>query len=419
MSEAVHVGVYVHIPFCASKCLYCDFNSYAGMTSLQDSYVGAAGAEAAAICNAAQDTGSSLVAKTLYLGGGTPSLLTASQTAAILGKCTEHFAWEPSMETTIEANPGTLDLGHLVALRELGINRISLGIQSLDNAELRRLGRVHTAEDGLLAYQLCRKATFSNVSVDLMFGLPGQTLGSWARSLRSVVELAPEHLSLYCLSLEAGTPFHRMFQEGRLSLPGDAAEAAMYEIAEDILGTSGYVHYEISNWARAVLSGRIGADQALSTADTKAPLTPRCEHNMIYWRNEPYVGLGAGAHSRIGDERYWNEASPLAYIKLAQIGRSTVAGREKLSDHTQMAETAFLALRTSDGIRRDVFEKRFGVALGDVFKAAIADCLDTGLLVDTEQAIMLSPRGRLLGNEVFVRFVTEAMHQGDHCTTFP
>ena len=388
MLKPVEVGLYVHIPFCVRKCLYCDFNSYAGMESLMGAYVESLVSEAALAAATAASSGERYVARTLFLGGGTPSLLTAAQLASVLDACAGHFDWRPTLETTVEANPGTVDRPYLAAIRDLGVNRVSLGLQSLDEAELRSLGRLHSAEEGMLAYRLCREAGIPTVSLDLMYALSEQSLEKWESTLHKAISLDPDHISLYPLTVEPGTPFHRMQQKGLLTLTSQDESAQMYEDAEDTLSAAGYEHYEISNWAR--------------TGGTR-----RCEHNLIYWRNEPYLGLGAGAHSYLDNARRWNVASVRGYVGEVGSGRLPVEGRELLPEGVTMAEMAILGLRTSDGIRRDAFLGRFQTPLDDVFHGAINSACYLGLLVDTGEAIVLSPRGKLLGNEVFVLFLDE------------
>lgn len=282
------LAIYIHIPFCRRRCAYCDFASTAGLEALIPAYVDALAREIAA-----QDRAT---VPTIYLGGGTPSLLTPAQVQAILDACRAAFDVDPAAEITMEANPGTVDAAYLPALRAAGVNRLSLGVQSFADGELALLGRIHTAAQAVAAYDNARAAGFANVSLDLVYGLPGQTLADWSRSLDRAVALCPDHLSLYALEVHGDTPLGRRIAAGDLPAPDDDLAADMYELAEDRLAVAGFMHYELSNWAT-------GNDAA-------------CRHNLTYWRNEPYRGLGAAAHSWIDGERRWNVVD--------QIGRAHV-----------------------------------------------------------------------------------------------
>ncbi|HLZ09573.1 MAG TPA: radical SAM family heme chaperone HemW, partial [Chloroflexota bacterium] len=275
------VGLYVHVAFCKTKCFYCDFNTYAGLGHLIDDYVNAVVTEIGRLPPELPEIPAHDPFRigSIFLGGGTPSLLTPNQMGRILDAARE---WDVSSgaEITIEANPDDLSIDYLRTIRQIGVNRLSIGVQSFDDRLLRKLGRRHGAAKAIAAFDLTRRAGFDNVSLDLMFALPGQTLRLWEETVARAIALEPDHLSLYNLTVESGTPFGDWAAAGKLSVPDDDASADMYEVAMDRLGNAGYRHYEISNWAR--LDG--GRDL-------------RGHHNLRYWRNQPYFGIGAGAHS--------------------------------------------------------------------------------------------------------------------------
>ncbi len=392
------LALYVHIPFCQAKCRYCDFNSYAGLESLMVPYVDALIAEMAFWRETTRDT--SLT--TVFFGGGTPSFLPLAQTKRILTAIRGSFHLAPAVEITIEANPGSADSARLAGLRHLGFNRLSLGVQSFQDDELRLLGRIHSAPGARDAYQAARQAGFRNVNLDLIYGLPGQPLVAWRRTLTEAIALRPEHLSLYALTLEDGTPLAADVARGHLPAPDPDLAADMYLWAGEALAAAGYRQYEISNWA---LPGR------------------RCRHNLVYWRNEPYLGLGAGAHSCLGGFRFSSVRDPRDYIRrVAAAGDGPPAGGvgsllarlghlEAAVDVTParaMAESAILGLRLTEGVSLAAFRRRFGVELLSLYGPAVADLSALGLLERANGRLRLTARGRLLGNEAFERFLPDA-----------
>ncbi|MCL5962638.1 MAG: radical SAM family heme chaperone HemW [Chloroflexi bacterium] len=382
--DTAKVGVYVHIPFCVRKCLYCDFNSYAGRDGLREAYVGALCAEMALVAEEASRAGVTLEACSLYFGGGTPSLLSTSQMERILFASQRHLGWNPDLETTIEANPGTIDGPKARETRSLGISRISLGFQSMDDVMLRRLGRIHSVKEALEAYEACRGGGFENINIDLMYALPGQSLGHWETTLSGVIELAPEHFSLYPLTIEDGTPFERLLSRGKLTLPSDDEAAEMYECAAAVLDDAGYRQYEISNWSVE------GA---------------RCLHNLVYWRNRPYLGFGAGAHSFWRGKRFSNTMRPESYIRRLERGEGAMEFQEEIGLDLEMKETAILGLRLVEGIAHSEFSQRFSRRLDDVFGREVARLVADGLVQNGHERLALTVRGRLLANEAFVAFL--------------
>jgi oxygen-independent coproporphyrinogen-3 oxidase len=403
------LAIYIHVPFCRLRCTYCDFASTAGQEALIPAYVEALGREIArqgrVLGRPAVRPDDGQVA-TVYLGGGTPSLLAPAQIRAILSACRAAFDVVPTAEVTLEANPGTVDAAYFAAIRTAGVNRLSLGVQSFDDGELALLGRIHAAAQAEAAYRDARAAGFDNVSLDLIYGLPGQSLHDWERSLAQAVALLPDHLSLYALEVHDDTPLGQHIAQGDLPAPDDDQAAAMYEHAEDVLAGAGFQHYEISNWARFVGAGP-GSDHAEEGDHAGSPLRV-CQHNLAYWRNEPYLGLGAAAHSWHGGERWWNVADPAAYIARVTAGQSPVAKREAIDRPTEMAETMFMGLRlVEEGVTFARFRERFGVDVQDVYREELRELQKLGLIaVQGDERVRLTRRGRLLGNEVFQRFIT-------------
>jgi oxygen-independent coproporphyrinogen III oxidase len=383
-------GVYVHIPFCRAKCAYCDFPSFAGLEPLYGSYVGALLWE----IERAPSGWLALGFDTLFVGGGTPTTMPAADLVLLLQACRRHLGVPLTAEVSIEANPGTVSAVDLSMLRGAGYNRLSLGMQSLRDDELALLGRIHTAEESLQAYRWARDAGFTNLNLDLIYGLPRQTVAQWRESLERALNLGPEHLSLYALSVEAGTPLEARIARGALPAPDDAAAADMYELSEELLDRAGYAHYEISNWARRGPGDR-------------SPDLPAwaCRHNLKYWRNQPYLGLGSAAHSYDGRCRRASVTSPQEYIARVEAGRDVVAEEECPDRNQRMDETMMLGLRLVEGVSHEAFARRFGVGLADVYGTEIAELVEDGLLQVDERGIRLTPRGRLLGNRVFAAFL--------------
>jgi len=398
-------ALYLHIPFCASRCHYCDFNTYAGLEALFEPYV-------SALCEEIRRTGELRgrpPARTVFIGGGTPTVLPVPLLAQALDACFTAFDLDPSAEITCEANPGTGDQAHFSALRALGVNRLSLGVQSFDDRELRWLGRIHTAVEAERAFSQARAAGFENINLDLIFGLPGswtQEAESWERTLERAVALGPEHLSLYSLTVEHGAPLARQVRSGRIPAPDDDLAADLYQAACDTLAQQDYVHYEISNWVRST-SDRIGESANQRISNPQSAIRNQCVHNLVYWRHEPYLGFGAGAHSFDGARRWWNVRSVPRYIARVEAGRSPRAGGERIDRRLAMGETMMLGLRLlEEGVPDERFRARFGLDLEDVFSVEIGDLVARGLLERLPDRVRLTPAGVLLGNRVFAEFMT-------------
>jgi oxygen-independent coproporphyrinogen-3 oxidase len=381
MSETL--GCYVHIPFCVRKCAYCDFNSFSGYTEQGIlRYVTALEYEIACSRPGAKNRAP---VDTIFFGGGTPTAIPASDEAALLKAVLRSLPVTPDAEITTEANPGTMDTAHLAELREAGFNRISFGVQSFDAGLLKTLDRIHSVDEAKNAVRAARDAGFDNVSIDLMFALPNQTLAQWRDTLDQALALETDHLSMYSLIVEPGTGFYTLYQKGRLPLPDEDTAAEMYEMAISTAAGAGYRQYEISNFARP---GR------------------ECRHNIHYWRNDSYYGFGCGAVSYLDGERRMNVKSPAKYAATLSSGDDLTESTETLTRAEAMAETMMLGLRmTREGIDRVRFSERFGEDPRKIYPNDIETFVARGLLEESEGALRLTPRGVFLANEVMMAFV--------------
>jgi oxygen-independent coproporphyrinogen-3 oxidase len=401
------LGLYVHIPFCERKCPYCDFNTYAGLHDLYAPYAQALAHEIAR----AGDALGHPPARTIFIGGGTPTVLPVPLLAEIMDAIHRAFVVAPEAEITSEANPGTVDRARFSGLRALGINRLSMGAQSFDDEELRFLGRIHSAEDIERAFTAARAAGFDNINLDLIYGLPGQKAKTWTRTLARTLTLAPEHISCYSLTVEVGTPLARWVAAGSVPPPDDDLAADLYEEAQATLAEAGYEHYEISNWARLRNFSSPPAPPPLPEAGRGVPghIPPspyRSRHNLIYWRNEPYLGFGPGAHSSLDGRRWWNIRSPVDYIRRLAAGEGVMEGEETIGDALAMGETMMLGLRLlPEGVGTEEFAARHGRSLEEVYATELRELQEWGLLEMLDGRVRLTPRGRLLGNQVFQRFL--------------
>nr|HID14882.1 radical SAM family heme chaperone HemW [Anaerolineae bacterium] len=426
------VALYVHVPFCRARCAYCDFNTYAGLDELMPAYV-------AAVCReieAAGERWGHRSVPTVYFGGGTPSLLPLNLLAELFQVLCFTFHVSDDAEVTLEANPGTVTPTYLHGLQALGVNRLSLGVQSAHDDELRLLGRFHTWAQAVEAVGWTREAGFANLSLDLIFGLPGQTPARWHRTLEAALALSPEHLSLYCLSVEEGTVLERRIASGALPAPDEDLAAEMYELAEEVLAEAGFFHYEISNWARVNFKAqRRWTEPGILNLKPDA-LSERispyvCRHNLTYWRNEPWLGVGAGAHSWLGGgvlsgstepsgrwpsgrglaevlskgQRWANVRHPREYIAALDRGVTPVAAVEVIDRRVEMGETMMLGLRLAEGVDDARFRARFGLGLERAFGEELRELRELGLVEWDGRVARLTARGRLLGNQAFARFV--------------
>ncbi len=386
------LSLYIHIPFCQRKCPYCDFNTYAGLNRLFDPFTAALAQE---ITLAGAGRGRP-AARTLFLGGGTPTVLPPDRLALVLDACRAAFDLLPDAEITSEANPGTVDADRFAALRRLGINRLSMGVQSFDPAELAFLGRIHSAGEAVAAMDAARAAGFDNINLDFIYGLPRQSPATWRSTLSRAIDLAPEHISLYSLTIEEGTPFGDWAAAGRLAQPSPDLAADLYEIADELLASAGYLQYEISNWAKPGQS-------------TDLPITDphfACRHNLTYWRNEPYLGFGPGAHSSENGRR-WAAVRPVpGYIERIARGDGVVDFVEEIDQRLGMGETMMLGLRlVREGVTFERFQRQHGRSLLEVFGAEIERLERLRLLERLPDRVRLTPAARLVGNQVFAAFL--------------
>lgn len=375
-------GLYIHIPFCRQKCFYCDFPSFAGRERYEADYTDALCRELAVQGVLYREKWGS--PRTIYMGGGTPSLLPIGLLAKILQAIADVFGDAADREFTVECNPGTVDAAKLRALRAGGVNRLSFGVQTFDNTLLKKIGRIHTGVQAREAMALARTAGFQNVSMDLIYGLPGESLAELERDLEAMVALEPEHISIYGLQLEEGTAFAKMQEMGRLMLPDDDTVERMYDTMTAFLPAHGYARYEISNFAKPGFESR---------------------HNLSYWQDVPYLGVGAAAHSYLEGQRYENVREIPAYIEGIRTGKGVRRQEETMTREIAMEEFAFLALRTARGIDRARFERRFGVPLEAVYAGAIAKLKRQGLLEADEAGVHLTPLGMKYGNMAFEEFL--------------
>ena len=410
-------SLYLHIPFCTHRCAYCDFNTYAGQEGSIPAYVDA-------LCKEIEYVGSQFPSPdgrgaggevhTIFFGGGTPSLLSPKQFDSIFKSIRANFTLTEDAEITIEANPGTVSYETLLELRKIGINRISFGVQSANMEELRMLERTHDFFTVIEAVTSARKAGFDNLNLDLIYGLPEQTRQTWQTTVQRILDLHPEHISAYALTLEHGTPFGRWATKGLLPLPDPDLAAEMYEWASETFEAAGYVQYEISNWAKKK------KDESGRLKDEEKPYEHssfQCRHNLQYWRGLPYLAFGAGAHGYANGYRYSNVLRIKTYIeRLIQpsglslqpfpLSPATV-NQHKQTLQDDMSEFMMTGLRlTQEGVSTTEFEKRFRSKLLEVYEKEIEELSKYGLLESkTSEVLRLTSRGRLLGNQVFMRFV--------------
>ncbi len=369
------LGLYIHIPFCKSKCGYCDFNSYAGKEGLIEPYFDALNREIELMSK--KYTGA---VDTIYFGGGTPTAVDAKYIRKVLDTIKNNFEQCSNMEITTECNPGTVGYNELCELYNGGINRLSIGLQSADNGCLKALGRIHTFEDFDKSFHNARKAGFNNISLDLMYGLPDQTMDNWTETLKSAIKFNPEHISAYALKIEEGTPFANV----KLNLPDDDMVADMYEKVVQILGGGGYNRYEISNFAK------VGFES---------------HHNLKYWKCDDFIGFGAGAFSCADGVRFSNELDIEEYIEAIKKKASAEVYCEELSDFDKMSEFVFLGLRLENGISEKEFQNRFNLNIDEVFEKQIEKYTKTEFLIRENGQIRFSDKGFFVSNIILADFV--------------
>lgn len=387
------LGLYIHIPFCIRKCSYCDFLSFSATDQVKEQYVKQLIRELQVRSAAFKDCS----VDTVFLGGGTPSVLEERQIAGIMDAVQGNFILERNAEITMEMNPGTVNEQKLMACHKAGINRISFGVQSMQNKELKLLGRIHTVEDFLENYTAARKAGFSNINIDLMSALPNQTLKDVQKNLMEAVKLFPEHLSCYGLIIEEGTPFYQKYEEQELrrqageerqedALPTEQSEREMYQWISDFLAEQGYVHYEISNYAKPGME---------------------CKHNLKYWERKEYLGVGLGAASFVGDTRFSNVRSIEEYLQtdIEQEIEVLMEEREIIDETSAMEEFMFLGLRKLQGISKAEFYQSFGKEYMQVYGTVHHRMTGQGLLEEEGDRIRLTKLGIDVSNYVMGEFM--------------
>lgn len=389
MSQPISLSLYLHIPFCRHRCAYCDFNTYTSLVDLQAAYATALAAEIQQVAGNVRRP-----VHTIFFGGGTPSLMTPAQLGQILTAVRDNFALADDAEVTMEANPGTVDGDYLTAVHQLGVNRISFGVQSAIPSELALLEREHDFATVIEAVTLARQAGIHNLNMDLIYGVPGQTMASWQQSVQAVLALQPTHLSLYCLTIEPGTPMKRWLENGRIPPPDPDFAADQYEYACEAMAAQGYGHYEISNWA---LPGY------------------ECAHNLTYWRNGEYLGLGAGAHGHAAGYRYHVVKQPRVYIRrlnqavegeLVYPLSTAVAESHAVTTAEAMSDTIITQLRLlEEGLDLAEFARTFGQRLEVRSQDALAQLVGWGLVMMRDGRLRLTRKGWFLSNQVFYRLM--------------
>jgi oxygen-independent coproporphyrinogen-3 oxidase len=393
------ISIYLHIPFCSLKCAYCDFNSFAGLDEMVEPYCDA-------LVQEIRLWGGVVAARpvpTVFFGGGTPSLLPLVDVERIMEALRGSFSLEDEVEISLEANPGTVDLDYLRGLHAAGLTRLSFGVQSFHDDELAALDRIHSAEEAVQCFRWAREAGFDRINLDFIYGLPGQPMERWRETLERAIELEPDHLSLYALTVEEGTKLAYDIDHGRTSEPDTDMQAQMYEWSCERMAVAGYQQYEISNWCRP---------------------GEECRHNLVYWRNGEWLGLGAGAHSHWQGFRFADVYSPRRFVGL--VNDTVAAGIDPVAEpgdvlrqmrqvtyveeqtsENAMADAAILGLRLNEGLEVAAFEQNYGTKLDKAYGDVLAEMIEAGLLERVNGTLRLTPRGRLLANEAFVRLLPD------------
>lgn len=374
-------ALYIHIPFCKQKCLYCDFPSFANSEGLMKDYIRALSIEIRKLGNKKIST--------IFIGGGTPTYLNL-ETLKILKKSLEELNLSKEIEFTIEGNPGTFTREKLKLLKEMGVNRLSIGLQAVQDELLKKLGRIHDYNTFLNSYNMARDMGFNNINIDLMFGLPGQNIEMWRHTLEIVINLNPEHLSCYSLILEKGTPFFNLYNEE--DLPDEDIVSEMYSIVKEFLSEKGYLQYEISNFSRKGLE---------------------CKHNLVYWNLKNYIGVGSGAHSYYNGIRYRNEINVKKYIEAIADAGSAVVESHSNTPEDNMEEFMFLGLRKIKGISIEEFRQRFKKNIFSVYGDVIKKFNSKGMMTLEKDRLYLSSRGIEISNYILSDFIIESSEIND------
>lgn len=370
------LSLYVHIPFCIRKCLYCDFPSFSGMDNYFDDYI-------KCLCREIEDMSadfSDRTVNTIFLGGGTPSVLPTHLLGKVIDTIIKKYNVANNAEISIETNPGTLNAKNLSEMNSMYFNRLSMGLQAWQDRLLKKLGRIHTAEEFETNFCQARDAGFKNINVDIMFSLPEQSFDDWQETIENVIRLKPEHISSYSLIIEEGTPFYEMNENGIIKEADEDLDRKMYYLVNEMLADKGYVRYEISNYAKKGFE---------------------CRHNIVYWRTEEYKGFGLGAHSYIDKIRYHNTYDFKEYLS----GCGFLKEKELLKDFEMHEEFMFMGLRMTDGVSETIFKKRFNKDIYDIYGDEIRKLIDAKLLASECGRLYLTDRGIDVSNQVFERFI--------------
>ncbi|TCU71709.1 oxygen-independent coproporphyrinogen-3 oxidase [Tissierella praeacuta] len=373
------LSLYIHIPFCISKCYYCDFSSFTNINHKIDEYINSLIIE----LDLYKDKIKDYSIKTIFIGGGTPSCINPRYINRILEFIYRNFNTSDLVEVTIEANPGTLDKEKVHIYMESGINRVSMGMQTLDDTLLKSIGRIHSTKDFYKSYEILRNGNMKNINVDLIFGLPNQSIDQVISSLKKVVELGVEHVSYYGLILEENTKFYKLYNEGKIFLPDENIERMMYHKATEYLTNHGYKHYEISNYALP---------------------TYECKHNLVYWEVRPYLGVGLSSHSNMRGKRFFNTSDINIYIEKLNMNKLPVEGEEIIDKDTEMEEFCILGIRKIEGLSKIEFKNRFEVEIEKIYGDIIKKHIDNGLILN-DHNIRLTKKGLDLSNLVEVDFL--------------
>lgn len=376
MKEAGAAGIYIHVPFCLRKCPYCDFYS-ATEPGLVDDWADALMNEMEMAAGGNADT--------IYFGGGTPSILDERKVERILEAAGKRFDVSSDVEMTFEVNPGTVSADKLRNLRDAGINRLNIGVQSFSDKSLSFLRRIHSAGQATAALEQARKAGFSNIGLDLIYAIPGQTRAGWERELAAALSFSPEHISCYQLTYADNTPMAEALARGEFEAMGDKAGSDLFLLADELLTARGYLHYEISSYSK--------------TPSLKS------RHNQKYWHGAPYLGLGPAAHSFCSGRRWWNMASVREYIEALQSGRSPIMQIEDLDCEQEMIEAVYLGLRCAEGLDCQMFSDRFGIDCGERFRGLLERYQGEGYLAVSEDAVVLTAPGMLYADAIAAAFV--------------
>lgn len=374
------LSLYIHIPFCISKCYYCDFSSFVNINHKIDDYIDSLIHELSLY----KERISEYNIKTIFIGGGTPSCINPKYINRMLEFIYKNFRTTGLVEVTIEANPGTLDREKVRIYKKSGINRVSIGVQTLDDKLLESIGRVHKAKDFYRSYEILREENINNINVDLIFGLPNQTIDNVIDSLKKAIELGVEHISYYGLILEEGTRLYKSYIEGKILLPDEDMERLMYHKATEYLIEHGYDHYEISNYALP---------------------SYECKHNLVYWDVKPYLGIGLSSHSNMEGKRFSNTSDINIYIENLKKKILPIEDEEIIDKNTEIEEFCILGLRKISGIDKTQFKNRFSIEIEELYKDIINKHIKNGLILNDDNCIRLTKRGLDLSNLVEIDFL--------------